>query len=190
MTASEYLLVERVAPYKSEFVSGRVLAMAGATMKHTTIIRNLVVEIGGQLKGQRCRILSQDMRVKAPSKTSYFYPDIVGLCEAAQLEDAEEDTLLNPELIIEVLSPSTEAYDRGEKFFPYQSIVTLKEYVLVSQVKPRVETYTRQGDGSWSYRVIEGSDARLTLASMGCGVAFADIYREIDLGAPTPPGLR
>ena len=189
MTPEAYLAIERAAEYKSEFVRGAMLAMAGATMKHTAIVNNVSGELYGLLKGRRCRILTQDMRGKAPSMTSYFYPDVLGLCGPAQLEDAKEDTLLNPSLVIEVLSPSTEAYDRGEKFFHYQTIATLQEYVLLSQFHPRAEVFTRSGD-AWNYRVIEGLDARLTLASIECAVSLADIYRDVDLAAPVPDSMR
>lgn len=190
-TAEDYLAIERMAEYKSEFVDGEMFAMAGASMKHTIIIRNLVGELYAQTKGKRCYILAQDMRTKVQSLGNYFYPDIVGLCEKVRLEDNVEDTLLNPELILEVLSPSTEAYDRGKKFQHYQQIPTLCQYVLVSQMEPLAEIFSREKNSArWTYEQVRGMEATLTLSAIECSVTLRDIYREVDLSAPVPPGSR
>lgn len=190
LTAAEYLSLEHHAETRSEFIAGEVRAMSGATMKHTIIVGNLMVELGQQLKGKRCSVLAHDMRVKTVSLGSYFYPDLVGICGPADLEQGVTDTLLNPTVVIEILSPSTEAYDRGEKFFHYQQIESLRQYVLVSQFQPRVEIYTRSAEGRWEYQVISGAEARLPLASLEAEVSLAEVYRGVDLAAPVPDGLR
>ncbi len=190
LTGAEYLSLEHHAETRSEFIAGEVRAMSGASMKHTIIVGNLSGELHQQLKGKRCTVLTHDMRVKAESLGSFFYPDLVGICGPADLEQGVTDTLLNPTVVIEILSPSTEAYDRGEKFFHYQQIESLRQYVLVSQFKPRVEIYTRGVDGRWEYQVISGAEARLPLTSLEAEVSLAEVYRGVDLAAPVPDGLR
>lgn len=190
LTGAEYLSLEHSAETRSEFVAGEVRAMSGATMKHTIMTRNLLVALDQQLKGKRCIVLSHDVRVKAASIDSYFYPDLVGICGPADLEQGITDTLLNPTVVIEILSPSTEAYDRGEKFFHYQQIESLRQYVLVSQFQLRVEIYTRGADGRWEYQVISGAEARLPLTSLEAEISLAEVYRGVDLAAPIPEGLR
>ena len=144
LTPAEYLAIERKAEFKSEYYRGEMFAMAGARLPHNTIKENLIVELGSQFKGGPCRTLSSDQRVKVNETGLYTYPDIIILCEPPQFEDDECDTLLNPRVIIEVLSESTETYDRGRKARHYKRIPSLHEYILVTQWEPFVERLVRQ----------------------------------------------
>lgn len=171
----EYLALERAAAFKSEYVDGRVYAMTGASRKHGLIVFNLARELGRQLKERPCEAFIADMRVKAATARNYRYPDIAVVCGAPQFEDPQADTLLNPTLLIEVLSPSTEASDRGEKFAEYQRIPSLREYLLVAQDRPRIDHYVRQ-DVGWLLTVAEGPDARLMLDAIACALELREIY--------------
>src|SRR6476646_9554528 len=145
-TPVQYLLREREAEYKSEYINGQIIAMAGASVEHNTITANFVRAIGNNFAGRPCRVFSSDMRVKVATTGLYAYPDVVALCGDLQFDDDKRDTLTNPTVLIEVLSTSTEGYDRGEKFVHYRRLASLQEYVLVAQDKVRVERYTRQND--------------------------------------------
>ena len=145
-TTEDYLTQERSASYKSEYHEGQIYAMTGASRKHNLVSGNIYRELSLQLKKRSCEAYINDMRVKATEALSYYYPDVAVVCGAPQFEDAQVDTLLNPTLLIEVLSPSTEAYDRGKKFAHYRKIASLREYLLVAQDQPNIERYVRQGD--------------------------------------------
>ena len=177
-TAEEYLSLERSASYKSEFHDGQIYAMTCASRKHNLITVNLARELSLQLKKRPCEAYTNDMRVKAVEARSYHYPDIVVVCGAPQLEDAHLDTLLNPTLLIEVLSPSTEAYDRGGKFAHYRKIATLREYLLVSQDHPSIERYLRQGD-VWILTEAVGLEASVPLESIDCVLCLREIYDKV-----------
>lgn len=177
-TAEEYLTLERSSPIKSEFHDGRIYAMTGASRKHNLITVNIAGELRNQLKKRRCEAYGRDMRVKAAESHSYHYPDIVVVCGEPQFEDAHVDTLLNPTLLIEVLSPSTEAYDRGGKFAHYRKIPTLREYLLVSQDQPSIERYVRQGD-VWVLSEAAGLDALMPLDSIGCALSLGEVYDKV-----------
>jgi Uma2 family endonuclease len=180
LTPAEYLAIERKAEYKSEFYDGEMFAMAGARLPHNSIKDNLIYRINQQLNGGPCRTLSSDQRVKVPDTGLYTYPDIIILCEPPQFEDEELDTLLNPRVVIEVLSESTETYDRGKKARHYKRIPTLQEYVLVSQHEPLVERFVRQDDGSWKVSEFDGLESWLEFTSVPAKVALADIYRGVE----------
>ena len=139
-TPEEYIVRERKAQFKSEYLSGRIVAMSGASRAHNLITRNISGELYVQLKGRTCESYTNDMRVRIPSPMSYTYPDVVVVCDEPRFEDDVFDTLLNPTVLVEVLSPSTEAYDRDRKFSRYRQIASLQEYILVSQDKFCVET--------------------------------------------------
>ena len=141
LTPEEYTASERKATLKSEYLNGEILAMSRASLAHTRITGDIATELNIQLRGQGCEVITNDMRVRTGSKGAYFYPDIVAFCGEPQFEDNVFDTLLNPILVMEVLSPSTEAYDKGEKFAHYQELTSLREYILVSQDRIRVEQY-------------------------------------------------
>ena len=182
VTPAEYLALERRAREKSEYVNGRIYAMAGAGRVHNLIAGNVFGELRTMLRGRPCETYMSEMRVKVQHTGMYTYPDVVALCGEPRLEDAELDTLLNPSVIVEVLSPSTESYDRGEKFAHYRRLDTLQEYVLVAQVKPRIEHFRREGD-HWVLTEISDADGALTLSSLGCTLALADIYERVEFPA-------
>ncbi|MDD5269076.1 MAG: Uma2 family endonuclease [Methylococcales bacterium] len=177
-TAEDYLTLERSASYKSEFHDGQIYAMTGASRKHNLITVNIVGELRNQLKKRPCEAYINDMRVKSIEARSYHYPDIVVVCGAPQFEDAQLDTLLNPTLLIEVLSPSTEAYDRGGKFANYRKIPTLREYLLVTQDQPSIERYVRQGD-VWILTEAVGLEASVPLESIECVLSLREVYDKV-----------
>ena len=177
-TAEEYLTLERSAAYKSEFHDGQIYAMTGASREHNLVSGNIYRELSLQLKKRPCEAYINDMRVKAVEANSYHYPDIAVVCGTPQFEDAQVDTLLNPTVLIEVLSPSTEAYDRGGKFAHYRKISTLHEYLLVSQDQPSIERYMRQGD-VWILTEAVGPEASMSLESIDCVLSLREVYDKV-----------
>lgn len=177
-TAEEYLILERSASYKSEFHDGQIHAMTGASREHNLITVNIAGELRSQLKKRPCEAYTNDMRVKAADAHSYHYPDIVVVCGTPQFEDTQMDTLLNPTVLIEVLSPSTEAYDRGGKFAHYRKIETLREYLLVAQDQASIERYVRQGD-VWILTEAVGFEASVPLESIGCVLSLREVYDKV-----------
>jgi Uma2 family endonuclease len=184
LTPAEYLAIERKAEFKSEYYAGEMFAMAGASRQHSRARTNLSGELHGQLKESSCEIYDQDMRLRVSPTGLYTYPDIAIVCGKAEFEDTELDILLNPRAIFEVLSESTEKYDRGTKFEHYRQISSLQEYVLVSQDRPRVERFVRQADDSWKFVEISGMDATLEFTSVPARVALAEIYRGVEFPEP------
>lgn len=196
-TPEEYLALERKAEYKSEYINGQIYpmggedlsdgeihAMAGASERHNQITVNLTVEIAQHFKGKSCRVYTNDMRVKVSPTGMYTYPDVVALCGTSLFEDEQRDTLTNPTMIAEVLSPSTEAYDRGEKFAHYRRLPSLQEYVLISQDKLRVEHYLRRGN-EWILTELSDPDDTLHLPTIDCSVPLREIYDKVEF--PVPP---
>src|SRR5215213_8042626 len=173
-TATEYLALERAAETKNELVNGRIYAMTGASLAHNLIVLNLAAEIRGRLRGGPCSVFANDMRVKSDRTEMYTYPDVVALCEPPRLEDQHDDTLLNPAVIVEVLSASTERYDRGEKFAHYRKIESLREYILVSQDKVRIEQYVRHSE-HWVLAEISDPDGSMRTEALGCEVRLRDV---------------
>lgn len=174
----EYLIAERKATIKSEYLSGEILTMPRASLAHAQITLDIATELNNQLRGKDCQVVTNDVRVKTSPKIAYFYPDVVVFCGEPQFEDNTFDTLLNPVLIIEVLSPSTEKYDKGEKFEYYQQIQTLKEYILVSQDIVHVEHYKLNNTG-WTLQTFSAFQDVLIFSSIGCGLSIRDIYTRI-----------
>ncbi len=185
VTPEEYLVRERQAEYRHEYVAGKILAMSGATRRHNLISVNMTREISNGLKGRPCEAYAADMRVRLEGAKFYTYPDVVAVCGEPRFEDGVLDTLLNPTVIVETLSPTTEGYDRGEKFAYYRQIASLQDYVLFSQDRMRVEHYTRQGE-FWQYAVQERPEDLLDLASIGCHILLAEIYDKITFDAEEP----
>jgi Uma2 family endonuclease len=177
-TAEAYLELERAALYKSEFHDGQIFAMTGASREHNLITVNITASLHQQLKNRPCEAYVNDMRVKAAIACSYHYPDIAVVCGGAQFEDGHFDTLINPTLVIEVLSPSTEAYDRGGKFSNYRKIASLQEYVLIAQDQPYIERYLRQTE-SWLLTETLGLDAIVELSSIGCMLNLREVYDKV-----------
>jgi Uma2 family endonuclease len=185
ITPEEYLAAERAADHKSEYFNGQVFAMAGCSPAHNRITINLIREIDTLLLDGPCVTYNSDQRVKIPATGLYTYPDLVVVCGEAEYDQPDPETLLNPTLIIEVLSPSTEAYDRGAKFAHYQSLPSLREYVLVAQDRARVERYVRRQQ-TWELFNYEGLGAALSLGCAGGDITLARIYNRVTL--PENPG--
>lgn len=183
-TPEEYLSMEREAEYKSEYLDGHIYAMAGASREHNLIVASLLREIGIQIKGRLCEAYPSDMRVQVHDRNFYFYtyPDVMVTCGEPVLSDEKMDTLTNPTVLFEVLSPSTEGYDRGRKFELYRKIGSLQEYVLVAQDRAFVEHYVRSGS-KWELSDISGLDDALQLESIKCELALRDIYDKVDFPA-------
>ena len=187
-SVDEYLAFERSADERHEYLDGHIYAMAGESLAHGIICMNLARECSTQLRGTPCLPLSKDMKVRSGPlpqtprfrKGLFSYPDLVVVCGEPLLHDTHRDVLLNPKVIIEVLSPSTEAFDRGGKFLRYQTWnPTLTDYVLVSQAFPIMEHFIRRDDGSWSYYIYQGIDQQLSIASIGCTLYLADVYDRV-----------
>lgn len=176
LTPEEYLALERRAGQKNEYVDGTVFAMSGASLRHNTIVANVISELVQQLKGRNCRALPSDMKVRMPDSRRFFYPDVSVVCGEPQFHDERSDVLLNPTLIIEVLSESTAAFDRGDKFQAYQQLESLKEYLLISQDKKVVEQYVRQTREVWSYTATVGPESSLYLPSIECTLSLGATY--------------
>jgi Uma2 family endonuclease len=180
LTSEQYLAIERDAEYKSEFYQGEMFAMAGASRQHSLIMINLGRELSTQLKGNPCTTYSSDTRVKVNLTGLYTYPDVTVVCGKAEFDDEHNDTLTNPTVLIEILSKSTEAYDRGEKFAQYRTLDSLKEYLLVAQDQYRIERFTRQSNGQWLLSEAIGPDSRIQLESIDCTLALAEVYDKVE----------
>lgn len=186
LTPEEYLTIEREAERKSEYYQGEMFAMAGATWTHNRIVANLIMRVGAQLRS--CQICPSDMRVRVSETGLFTYPDVLVVCGQPKFLDERQDTLLNPTLIIEVLSPSTEAYDRGRKFEHYRTIESLSEYLLVSSDRVHADLYSRQPGGLWLLTAAGKLEDALELKSAGCTLALGDIYENAGLQAEITAG--
>jgi Uma2 family endonuclease len=185
-TPEEYLALERQAEHRSEYVNGRIYAMTGASRKHNLVALGIASGLLTRFRGRPCEVYQTDMRVKVAPTGMYTYPDVVAVCGRPELEDAHFDTLLNPTVIIEVLSESTERYDRGEKFAHYRRLPSLQEYVLVAQERARAEHYARRGE-QWVLTVVEGLDATLALPALDCALPLAEVYERVAPFGEEPP---
>jgi Uma2 family endonuclease len=177
-SSNEYLAIEREAELKSEYFDGFVVAMAGASESHALIVTNLVGELRNQLRDRDCRIFANDMRVDVREHGLFAYPDVAVVCGPPLFSGERRDNLRNPLLIVEVLSPSTEAYDRGLKFIKYRRIETLQEYILVAQDEARVERYLRQPEGKWLMSEATTLDGIIRL-SVGGELKLAEVYAKV-----------
>jgi Uma2 family endonuclease len=180
LSPEEYLELERRAERKSEYFQGEMFAMAGASYEHVTIAGNLFYELKLRLKATPCRAFSSELRLRVAPNGLYTYPDVMVICGDPQFADERRDTVVNPILIVEVLSESTEAFDRGKKFAQYRALPSVLEYVMIAQDAPRIEQYLRQPDGHWLLAETSGRDANIRLASIDCVLPLAEIYDEID----------
>ena len=183
----EYLLLERGSTQKHEYICGEILAMAGASRAHNLITGNLAQGLRNQLADQPCETYSSDMRVRT-TPTDYTYPDVVVACGEMQFEDDELDTLLNPTLLIEVLSKTSEKTDRGEKFTNYRNLPSVQEILLVSQTQMRVEHYVRHSAEEWALHDITSPTATIQLKSIGCTLTMTELYARVQF--PPPRHLR
>jgi Uma2 family endonuclease len=185
LTAEEYLAIERQAERKSEYYQGEMFLMAGASREHNLLVMNIGRELSQQLRQQPCEVYPSDMRVRVSGTGLYTYPDVTVVCGEPQLADDYRDILLNPALLVEVLSPSTEGYDRGRKFEHYRRIESLAAYLLVSSDRVHVDLFLRQPGGPWLLTEASGLDALIELPPIGCHLALRDVYEKLDL--PTGP---
>ena len=179
MTPEEYLAFERASEEKHEYINGIIVAMSGASRAHNLIAINVGSKIHQALNGKNCEAYPSEMRVFVPETGLYTYPDLSVVCGEPEFQDSGLDTLLNPVLLIEILSDSTESYDRGLKFENYRSIKSLREYILVSQNRPSVEKYVMHGDGFWLLSSVKGLDAKITLESIDCPLNLNEVYNKV-----------
>lgn len=177
LTSEEYLDIERKAEFKSELINGEMYALAGVTRKHNRIALNLATFLNNFLRDSQCRVYFADLRVKVSKTGMFTYPDLVLTCGNEIMADKQKDTLLNPKCILEVLSDSTEKYDRGEKFSHYQNLESLDEYILVSQNQPRVESFLRQTDNKWLYQKVERLENELFINVIEAKIKLDEIYQ-------------
>jgi Uma2 family endonuclease len=193
-TEEEYLAIERESEERHEYIDGRIYAMAGENDQHGEISSNIFGHFFAQLMGKPCRARHENTKVRSgpepkPSRNPegfYSYPDVLVVCGERKFHDQYRDVLLNPSVIIEVLSKSTEVFDRGEKFIRYRTwLPTLTDYLLVSQEKPVIEHYRRQPNGEWLLATVSGLDASLTIASIGCELKLSEVYDGVNFPATT-----
>lgn len=178
-TPEEYLALEEKSEFRSEFENGAIVAMAGGSLNHARITRNIDRAFGGKLK-KSCESLTTDVKVRVENYRKFYYPDVLVICGEPQFYQKRDDTITNPILIVEVLSDSTEAKDRGEKFAAYQTLESLQEYILVSQDKAKVEQFTRQTDGSWKYQATIGLKSDVKFTSIEAGLTLDKIYQRVE----------
>lgn len=183
LTPEQYLTLERTAAYKSEYLRGEVFAMAGASPTHVLIVSNIVAALHGQLRRRPCNVYAADLRVKVHASGLYTYPDVIVVCGTLQFDDSQQDTLLNPTFIVEVLSESTKDYDRGGKFAQYRKIPSFAEYVLVAQDECHVEHFVKQAPGGWLLSETNQLEDTLTLPSIECTLLLRDIYEKVQFPA-------
>jgi Uma2 family endonuclease len=180
LTPAEYLEIERPAEWKSEYFQGKMVEMPRVNRRHVSIVGNLMSELGSHLKKRACGVYASNLRLRVAAIDFYTYPDIMVICGYPQMDGDQDDIVLNPILIAEVLSEPTQDYDRGEKFQRYQNLPSMLEYLAVAQDAPRIEHWTRQPDGRWLLANSEGMDASIQLASIDCSLPLAEIYDRID----------
>jgi Uma2 family endonuclease len=180
-TLEEYLALERESDERLEFWNGQIFAMSGGTLNHERVMGNAFDSFRAQLRGTECSVFGSNMQIKVPSALPYRYADGSVVCGKVEVERFNGvNLLLNPGLIHEVLSPSTEAYDRGDKFTHYKSIPSLREYLLIAQHRPHVTHYVKQDDSSWRYAEINGLDGSVDLPSLGITLKLSDIYQDVE----------
>ena len=179
VSPEEYLRLERQSESKSEYVNGEIFAMTGASRKHNLVAGNIFGELRQQLKGRQCEAYMGDMRVKVTATGLYTYPDVVVVCGEPKFEDEYVDTLLNPTLLVEVLSQSTERYDRIAKSSYYRTLDSLAEHLLVAQDEVRLEHYIKQPNGQWFLFESSSLDTVVELSSISCSLALRDVYDKI-----------
>jgi Uma2 family endonuclease len=177
------LALERQGGPKHEYFAGEVFAMSGASEAHNLIVANLLREIGTQLKEGPCRVYPSDMRVKVSSTGLYTYPDVSIVCGPSEFDDERRDTLVNPQVVIEVLSESTEAYDRGRKFAHYRTLDSFVEYILVSQDRRLIEQFCRSDDGRWILTAVSDPDGVVELSAAPVRLLVRDVYHRVDVEA-------
>ncbi|MCW3073308.1 MAG: hypothetical protein JWP69_377 [Flaviaesturariibacter sp.] len=176
ISSEDYLATERLALEKHEYYKGEVFAMSGASFEHNVIEDNIRGILYGHLKGRPCRSFGSNLRVHIPSNTLYTYPDVLIVCEEPEFLDGEFDTLLNPAVIIEILSPSTGNYDRGAKWDLYREIESLKEYILIDSTAMHIVQYVRNNDKTWILSENKKADAHFTIQAIGLALSLSEVY--------------
>ncbi len=183
MTPEQFLEFERASPEKHEYYQGEIYAMAGGSPWHALIAANLVRHLGNALDKRPCRVMTSDLRIRVSPAGLYTYPDVSVVCGDLQYVDKHKDTIENPLLLIEVLSPTTEAHDRGFKASLYRDLASVQEYLFVSQTEARVEVHRRQANGQWLLLDFVGMDAVCELTSVDCRIPLAGIFDKVDFEA-------
>jgi Uma2 family endonuclease len=181
VSPDEYLAMERAAEEKHEYYDGYVVAMSGARLKHNQVAANLYAKAGSWLENKECQIIPSEMRVATPNRDTYLYPDASIVCGEPLLEDDQFDTLLNPSVIFEILSRSTQKNDTGYKLLYYKNIPTLKEYIMIDSQKRLVQVVRRQADGAWRFEDITGANAKVTIETIQLTISFDELYRNTGL---------
>ena len=181
-----YIAAERIAGKKSEFHDGRVVAMAGGTGPHSQVAVKFAGALDRATAARGCHIFNSDMKLHIPANNRVLYPDVSGLCGRPEYLDDSRDVLLNPSFLIEVLSKSTEAFDRGRKLALYMALPSVVEIALVSVVEVRVDKYTRQSDGIWRFDGYSGEECEVPFVSLGCSISLREVYAGVELDPPGP----
>ncbi|HEX8430991.1 MAG TPA: Uma2 family endonuclease [Longimicrobium sp.] len=180
VTPETYLVRERAARERSEYWDGEVVAMSGAPEPHVLITGNVFATLRARLRGRDCRVYASDMKVRFDEGRATAYPDVVAVRGERRWADGRRDVLLNPTLVVEVLSPSTERHDRGRKTEGYRRVESLAEYLFIAQKDPRVELYRRGAEGEWSLAVFTGMNDEVWLESLGCALRLPEIYEDVE----------
>ncbi len=188
ITEDEYLSLEETAELKHEYLAGRIFDMAGGSAEHALVSANVIAELRRAAGEGPCRVFSSDLRIRVQSSGLNTYPDVSVVCGALQLTERKPKACTNPAVLVEVLSESTQEYDRGEKWRHYQTIESLQDYLLVWQDRPRVERYSRLPDGGWRYELAEGLEAQVTVLALEGKISLAQVYRGVEF--PPAPALR
>lgn len=183
LSPDEYLLQERQRAYKSEYLAGHIYALAGGSRRHNLLVANIVAALHRQLRQRSCTVYPSDLRIHIPGRNYYTYPDVSVACEPLRFTDDEQDTVLNPVVIIEVLSKSTENYDRGRKFKHYRTITSFQEYLLIAQDSVHIEHYVRQPDNQWLFVDVDDPNETIVLSCIQCDLLVTDIYEKVDVTA-------
>ena len=186
----EYLALEREASAKSEFLCGGIYAMTGGSPQHARIAASVIASMVVQLKGKPCSVYSSDLRIASANSTLITYPDVSIVCGEPAFHDSKKDVVTNPVVLVEVLSDSTEAYDRGKKFTYYRTIESLQDYILVSQKEPMIDLYSRETNGTWRIQSITGlePEAAIDVPSIACRLLLSDVYDGIEFAAVQDAG--
>jgi len=188
ITEEEYLALEEKAEVRHEYLAGQIFAMAGGSPAHARCAGNLIRALGNRAEGGSCGVYTSDLRIRVDATRLNTYPDVSVVCGELRLTDRKPQACTNPSVLVEVLSESTQEYDRGEKWRHYQTIESLTDYLLVWQDRPRVEHYSRQSETTWNYRLFEGLDVAVPVDALGADISLAEIFRGIDF--PQVPVLR
>jgi Uma2 family endonuclease len=183
LTVEAYLAFEETSLERHEYYAGHIVLLAGGSEAHTLIIGNITTLLNIQLRDRPCRVYTSDMKIKVEQAQVYTYPDVTVVCGLSQFEDSTRRALLNPTVIVEVLSETTETHDRGKKFRYYRMIETLQEYLLVSQHSMHIDHYIRQNDHFWLLSSAESADDTIALPSIGCTLLLSDIYHKVSFNA-------